>query len=126
MAAINRFASLFDGLARGFLFDSSFQKIVERDLTEGQHRNPDNRPHWFTTAYLHEPEQLHEELQGVSLEVVELVGLEGLAGWLTNLGAQWETEDGRESILYAARAIESTPSLLGLSAHLLAIARPAS
>ena len=59
----------------------------------------------------------------MDLDVVELVGLEGLAGWLGNLGKEWETDDGRESILYAARIIESTPSLLGLSAHLLAIAR---
>jgi hypothetical protein len=59
----------------------------------------------------------------VGLDVVELVGLEGLAAWLSNLGEKWETDDGRESILFAARTIESTPSLLGLSAHLLAISR---
>jgi len=123
VAAINRVASLFDGLSRGFLFDVDFRKIVERDLAEGQHRNPDNRPHWFTTAYLHEPEQLRGELDGADLDVVELVGLEGLAGWLGNLGEQWETKEGRETILYAARTVESTPSLLGLSAHLLAITR---
>ena len=114
VAAINRYASLFDGLSRGFLSDPKFRKIVERDLAEGQHRNPDNRPHWFTTAYLHEPEQLRGELERVDLHVVELVGLEGLAGWLGNLGEEWQTDDGRESILYAARTIESTPSLLGL------------
>ena len=123
VAAINRYASLFDGLARGFLFDAEFRKIVERDLAEGQHRNPDNRPHWFTTAYFHEPEQLRDELAGVDLDVIELVGLEGLAGWLRDLGGKWETDEGRESILYAARAVESTPSLLGLSGHLLAITR---
>ena len=122
VAAINRYASLFDGLARGFLSDPDFRKIVERDLAEGQHRNPDDRPHWFTTAYFHEPRQLRDELENADLHVVELVGLEGLGGWLGNLGDSWETEDGRESILFAARAIESTPSLLGLSAHLLAVA----
>ena len=55
--------------------------------------------------------------------MVELVGLEGLAGWLTNLGEEWETDDGHDIILFAARTIESTPSLLGLSAHLLAVTR---
>jgi ubiquinone/menaquinone biosynthesis C-methylase UbiE len=123
VAAINRFASLFDGLSRGFLFDPKFRRIVESDLAEGQHRNPDNRPHWFTTAYFHEPEQLRSELERADLDVVEVVGLEGLAGWLGNLGERWETDDGRESILYSARTIESTPCLLGLSAHLLAITR---
>ena len=96
VAAISRFASLFDGLARGYLFDSNFRTIVERDLAEGQHRNPDNHPHWFTTAYFHDPEELRNELERTDLELVELVGLEGLAGWLGNLGEQWETDDGRE------------------------------
>ena len=123
VAAISRFASLFDGLSRGFLFDDDFQKIVERDLAEGQHRNPADRPHWFTTAFFHDPAQLRAELEAVGLDVRELVGLEGLAGWLGFLDQRWETEDGRDVILYAARAVEDEPSVLGLSGHLLAIAR---
>src|SRR5207249_8519643 len=39
-AAISRFASVFDGLWRGFLDDPVFQGIVQDDLTNGQHRNP--------------------------------------------------------------------------------------
>ena len=123
VAAISRFASLFDGLARGFLFDPEFRPIVERDLEEGQHRNPGNHPHWFTTAYFHHPDELRDEIEEAGLEVLDLVGIEGLAGWLGSLGDRWETVDGREAILYAATAVESEPSLLGLSAHLLAVAR---
>jgi len=124
VAAISRFASLFDGLAREFLFDPAFVPIVERDLAEGQHRNPDQHPHWFTTAYFHEPRELRSEIESAAFDVVELVGLEGLAGWLGHLADRWETEEGRTAILYAARAVESEPSVLGLSAHLLAVARP--
>lgn len=123
VAAISRFASLFDGLSRGFLFDADFRQIVQRDLAEGQHRNPDNRPHWFTTAYMHHPEQLRQELEEAGLNVIEIVGLEGLAGWLGTLDQEWETEAGRETILYSARAVESDRSVLGLSAHFLAVAR---
>jgi ubiquinone/menaquinone biosynthesis C-methylase UbiE len=126
VAAISRFASLFDGLARGFLFDPEFQPIVERDLAEGQHRNPLEREHWFTTAYLHDPEQLREEITAAGLEVVDLVGIEGLAGWLGHLGDRWDTEEGRTAILYSARVVEREPSLLGLSGHLLATARASS
>jgi ubiquinone/menaquinone biosynthesis C-methylase UbiE len=123
VAAISRFASLFDGLARGFLFDPEFRPIVDRDLAEGQHRNPNDREHWFTTAYLHHPEQLQQEITSVGLTVLDLVGVEGLAGWLGDLGGQWDTDEGRDTILYAARAIEHEPSLLGLSGHLLAVAQ---
>jgi len=122
-AAISRFASLFDGLARGFIFDPIFRQIVERDLREGQHRNPTDNPDWFTTAYFHHPDELRREAETAGAEVVELVGVEGLAGWLPQLADQWASPRGREAILHTARAIESEPSLLGLSAHLLAVTR---
>jgi SAM-dependent methyltransferase len=123
VAAISRFASLFDGLARGFLFDPEFRHVVSRDLAEGQHRNPHNRPNWFTTAYFHHPQELRDEIEEAALTVVELVGLEGLAGWLGHLGGRWESNEDSETILFSARVVESEPSLLGLSAHLLAVAR---
>jgi SAM-dependent methyltransferase len=123
VAAINRFASLHDGLARGFLFDPEFKRIVEQDLADGQHRNPHDRPHWFTTAYFHHPDELRSELQEAGLAVLDLVGVEGLAGWLTHLDDAWATSAGRETILDASRLVESEPTLLGLSAHLLTVTR---
>jgi ubiquinone/menaquinone biosynthesis C-methylase UbiE len=123
VAAISRFASLFDGLVREFLFDREFREIVRRDLADGQHTNPQNRPHWFTTAYFHRPEQLAEEVGSVDLSLVDLVGVEGLAGWLPHLEHRWNDEADRDVILSAARLVEAEPTVLGLSAHLLAVAR---
>ena len=122
VAAISRFASLFDGLARGFLFDDEFAAIAFSDLEDGRHTNPRNRPGWFTTAYLHKPDELAAEIACAGLVVDELLGVEGLAGWLPNLEGRWEEVDGRDRILAFARAVEAEPSLLGLSAHLLVIA----
>jgi SAM-dependent methyltransferase len=122
-AGISRFASLFDGLAREFLFDPQFRPIAERDLQDGQHRNPTEDPRWFTTAYLHLPNEFCDEAEDAGFHVVELVGVEGLAGWLPQLEERWTTREGQEAILFAARAVESEPSLLGLSAHLLLVAR---
>src|SRR4051794_28159605 len=51
--AINRFASLFDGLAQSYLFDPRFRAIVAQDLATGVHENPTGDPRWFTTAYFH-------------------------------------------------------------------------
>lgn len=123
VAAISRFASLFDGLARGFLFEAEFRAIVDADLSSGQHRNPQQRPHWFTTAYFHHPDELREECREAGLDVVEVVGVEGLAGWLGHLAERWGTPADREVILHAARATEREPTLLGLSAHLVAVTR---
>jgi SAM-dependent methyltransferase len=120
-AAISRFASLFDGLARGFLFDSEFQGIVRQDLATGRHLNPNRRPGWFTTAYLHHPDELPAEAEAAGLTVLELVGLEGLSGWLPFQEDRWDSPADRETILGAARIVENEPSLVGLSAHLLLV-----
>jgi ubiquinone/menaquinone biosynthesis C-methylase UbiE len=123
VAAISRFASLIDGLVREFLFEPDFRRIVGRDLADGRHANPDNRPQWFTTAFFHHPEQLREEIGAARLAVVEILGVEGIAVWLPHLDARWRRDADRETILEATRMIEAEPTLLGLSAHLLAIAR---
>lgn len=115
VAAINRFASLFDGLAQGFLLEPGFREIVETDLRTGWHHNPGNHPSWFTTAYFHHPDELRAECHDAGLDVVELVGVEGMAGRLYPLTERWDDT--------AARAIESEPSLLGLSPHPLLTAR---
>jgi hypothetical protein len=125
VAAVNRFASLFDGLRERYLFQPEFRAIVERDLHDGCHVNTDDHPHWFTTAFFHRPDELRSEVEDAGLEVVDLVGVEGMAGWMRNLDEEWETDEGRETILFAARAVEAEPSLLGLSAHLLAVAHAA-
>jgi ubiquinone/menaquinone biosynthesis C-methylase UbiE len=119
-AAISRFASLFDGLAQGYLADSTFRGIVERDLADGQHRNPDGRVEWFTTSFFHHPDELRDEIAAAGLELDGVYGVEG-PGWL--LPERWEDPAGRENVLFAARAIEDEPALSGLSAHLLAVAR---
>lgn len=122
-AAISRFASLEDGLTRGFLAEPRFAAIVERDVREGQHRNPDHHPDWFTTAYFHHPDELAAEIGEVGgFDVDPILAVEGPAHWLANLD-WWLGDSGREKVLMETlRRIESEPSLLGSSSHLLAVA----
>lgn len=122
-AAISRFASTYDGLFGGFLEEPEFEKIVERDVREGQHRNPDDRPGWFTTAYFHRPGELREEATEAGLSVEALVGIEGPGWLLPDLDAWLEDPGRRRKLLAAIGRVESEPSLLGASAHLLAVCR---
>jgi ubiquinone/menaquinone biosynthesis C-methylase UbiE len=119
-AAIARFASLFDGLTRGFLGDPTFDAIVERDLEDGQHRNPTDRVEWFTTAYFHHPQEVPAEIEEAGLELEGLFGIEGPGSLLGHL---WDDPEDREHLLRAARAVEKEPTLLGLSSHLLVVAK---
>jgi ubiquinone/menaquinone biosynthesis C-methylase UbiE len=122
-AAISRFASTYDGLLRGFLKDPGFEEIVERDVREGQHRNPSGRAEWFTSAYFHLPEEVEEEVGEAGFEVEALVGIEG-PGWvLANLDQWLEDSAWRSRLLEAIRRVEKEPSLLGASAHILVVGR---
>jgi ubiquinone/menaquinone biosynthesis C-methylase UbiE len=120
-AAISRFASTYDGLLRGFLEDPMFQGIVERDVREGQHRNPTGRPGWFTTAYFHFPEELRNEATEAGLSVEALVGIEGPAWILPDLDSWLEDPRRRSTLLKTIRRVETESSLLGATAHLLVV-----
>lgn len=122
-AAISRFASLLDGLARGFLADPEFRPVVAADLTEGVHRNPTGRPEWFTTAYFHHPFDLAEEVAAAGLEPAVTLAVEGPA-WAAADLEDWLDDHGRkDSLLGYLSAVEADPSLLGASPHLLIVAR---
>jgi SAM-dependent methyltransferase len=121
---ISRFTSLLDGLSAGFLDDPVFARIVEQDLRDGQHRNPDNFPGYFTTAFFHHPEELQAEVRDASWSIVEIVGIEGPGWWMLREFAQWwDDETRRERLLAAVRAVEREPTLLGLGPHLMVVAR---
>jgi ubiquinone/menaquinone biosynthesis C-methylase UbiE len=122
-AAISRFASTIDGLLRGFLLDPEFEAIVERDVREGQHRNPTERPEWFTTAYFHLPEELRAEVKEAGFAVEALVGIEGPAWAVPDLDIWLESPSQRAKLLAAIGRVEAEHSLVGASAHLLVVGR---
>jgi SAM-dependent methyltransferase len=119
--AVCRFASLLDGLYEGWLDDPQFRLIVDQDLADGQHRNPDpvGRPEFFTTAYFHTPDGLTGEIEAAGFTGVSCYGVEG-PGW--PLRQEWADPQRREQILFAARSVETEPSLIGFSDHLIAAA----
>jgi SAM-dependent methyltransferase len=122
-AAISRWASALDGLSRDLFQDQRFATIVERDVREGQHRNPTERLDYFTTAYFHRPEELRAEVVDAGLTVDGLYGLEG-PGWiLSDVTERLADPRRRADLLQVARLLESEPSILGASAHMLAVAR---
>lgn len=122
---ISRFASTLHGILRGFLLDPAFEPLVARDVAEGQHRNPDRVPHWFTTAYFHRPDELEREVASAGFDVQALLAVEGPAGAHSEVGEldAWLDDPAKREILMRATArVEAEPSLLGASPHVMAIA----
>lgn len=123
VAGISRFASLLDGFFRGFIADPSFVGIVEADLKSGQHENSTENPAYFTTAYFHHPRDLAYELEEAGFLGVEVLAVEGPFWCLPNFDEVWSRRELREPMIIYLRQVERDPSLIGASAHFLALAR---
>jgi ubiquinone/menaquinone biosynthesis C-methylase UbiE len=123
VAAISRFASLLDGFFRGFIHDPSFVAIVGEDLSSGRHRNVAQNSTYFTDAYFHHPQELPAELEEAGFVDADLLAVEGPFWCLQNFDDVWASDELRERMLGFLRRVERDASLMGASAHLLAIGR---
>jgi ubiquinone/menaquinone biosynthesis C-methylase UbiE len=121
-AAISRFASMIDGLSRGFFQDAEFRQIVERDLTRGLHHNPTGQPAYFTTAYFHRPEELTTEVADAGFAHIRILAIEGPVWGAARFREAWNDAAQRESLMEFLSLVEGEPSLQGASAHLMAVA----
>ncbi len=119
---ISKFASTFDGLRSGFLKDPQFAEIVSQDLESGQHRNPTGKPQYFMNTFFHHPDELKNELTEAGFTVTGIYGLEGPCWLLPDFDVWWSDRDLKERLLQIARRLETEPSILGVSAHLFAVA----
>lgn len=123
VAAISRFASALDGIVHKLAVDPAFRRMRDRDLIDGRHVNDTDRLEYFTTAYLHHPDELDTELREAGFSSVELLGVEG-PGWLMpDFDVRWTDPVLRADMLDVARQLEAERTLLGASAHLLGVAR---
>ena len=120
---ISRFASTLDGILYGFLDDPQFACIVERDLSDGQHRNPTQNIDYFTTTYFHRPEELQIEIEEAGFVHESTLAIEGIGYMLQNFMEHWENPSRKKQLLDVLRKLEEEPSLIGVSAHVMAVAR---
>ena len=66
------------------------------------------------------------EVGDAGFDVEGLYGVEG-PGWiLSDLADRWKDPERREILLQVARALESEPSVIGCSAHLIVVGRKPS
>jgi len=116
--AISRFASAIDGIARGFIRDPDFVRIMEQDLTTGQHRNETSNFDYFTTAFFHHPDELKVELAAGGFPDPKLCAIEGPVWTVPEVA----TAEQQAALMATVRALESEATLIGASAHIMGIA----
>lgn len=119
---ISKFASSIDGLASGYVQDPAFRQIMQRDLADGQHRNPAQKPGYFTTAFFHHPAELADEVARAGFRKIALLAIEGMSYLVQDLAGLWGNDDLREFVLDLIGKLEGEPSLIGASPHLMCVA----
>ena len=120
--AINRFASLLDGLREGYIDDPAFLPILSRDLEEGQHRRDPDTHRYFTTAFFHRPEELEVEIREAGFSQKGLCAVQGPGEIAPDLDERLLEPPKREQPLALIRSVEGEKTLLGLSPHFAVVA----
>lgn len=120
-AAISRWAPRLDGVLRLRLYERLPEIGDSVKRTERTGWMPPAFPEAFS-AYCHRPRQLHAELREAGLDVLDLVGVEGMPYMLPDLAERLNDPLDREVVLESARATERVAELLGIGPHLVATA----
>jgi ubiquinone/menaquinone biosynthesis C-methylase UbiE len=122
-AAISRFASFMDGFSRDFVGDPRFLEILRQDLKNGQHRNPTDNPHYFTSTFFHHPDELQNEMEEAGFAFEKVVAIEGPVWVMGNFSKHWDDPKKRALMLEFLRTIEEERTLLGATAHMIGIGK---
>ena len=118
-AGNSRFATLMDIGSDGRLTEA-VEPFLHRLHATGQFRGD---VVGFTTAYLHFPDELAQDLVDAGLRDVEVYGIEGPAGpTLRALGMDC-LDERLDAAVRAARIVERDPMMIAASGHLLAVGR---
>ena len=120
-AGISRFASMLHSLFDERFRDPVLRDIVQNDLETGYHRNPTNSLEYFTNAYLHRPEEFCLEVVEAGFQNQATLAVQGPTWLFRSVENYWADPAQRAVVLDLIRKVEAEPSILGTSAHILAI-----
>lgn len=128
-AAITRYATALwatttYGLSNDLLGDNDFLEMITRELTDGQHiKKPNSTYKGLGRSFFHLPKELKTEIEAAGFYGVDVRGVIGPAWLVPNLDEQWKDATQRENILRLVRLLEKEEAIMGLSTHILSIAR---
>ena len=120
--AINRFASLVDGLMNGYIDDPSFMTILHRDISDGRHLPDSDVQEYFTTAFFHRPEEMEAETVEAGFNLRGLFSVQGPGEYATDLDERMADPRRREQLLDLIRMVEQERTLMGMASHLVVVA----
>jgi SAM-dependent methyltransferase len=122
VAAISRWAPRLHGILVDRIYEGSPDAMALVETVERTGVLPPLFDGSFS-GFCHRPDELRDEAASAGLDIVDLVGVEGLAFALADLRGRVAADRERDIVLDAARAVERVPELMGLGPHLILTAR---
>ncbi len=120
--AISRYIPMVKVLTRNLL-DQRSMSIARQTAISGQHR-PDPDQDFFTTAFFHHPSGLEREIKQAGFQPQATLAVEGPARLLGDqFKERWSQPEAKQWLLEMTRSMEADRSLLGVSGHMIAVAR---
>lgn len=117
VAAISRFQSLIDNMYKGKIHSKI--ELVKQDILTGLHQSENSN----MCLYFHHPQELVEELKKSKFRDVSLIGIEGPV-WHQGLVQDLQNDKkGWKQLLDILELIEGEETIIGASAHMMAIAK---
>lgn len=121
-AGISRFAALLDLLIRlDRLHEPDVFERVRQAVATGVFRG--HARGLFTTAYFHLPQDLADEVAAAGFPAPTVFNIEGPGFMVGDFSERWADPARREAMLEVARLVETEPTMIGASSHLLAVGR---
>lgn len=104
--------------------EDDFVPYLDSDAyASGKHGNPDFLASNFTTAYFHYPDALNQEFNEAGFTLNETMALEGIAAAIHDLDNLLTSNVKLGKLMEMLSKLESEPSVLGVSPHLMVIAQ---
>ncbi len=106
------------------LEDPNFVKMVEREIKDGHHINPDNSVYsGLGSAYLHTAKALRTELCAGGFEKSTIHGIMGGAWLAKDIESLWKNDATRNALMNTVRLLDTCEEIIGLSGHLLSVSK---
>jgi ubiquinone/menaquinone biosynthesis C-methylase UbiE len=121
VAAISKYASLFDGYLKNLVADKAFCEIMREDIRSGRHMNQEEDPRYFTKAYFHHASELREEMEAAGIGSCRVVAVEGFGLCVPGIEGKMDDIGFKTRILDDLRQLEADPTIIGISPHYLGI-----
>lgn len=127
-AGISKFSSMTWALAvygqkNNFLDDPVYFKMIEQEMTTGDHIRPKEYPAFISEAYFTTAAEMEYEIASAGLEVEKSIAVEGTIWFTPHLQEKWADEASRNRLLKILDITESEPEMMGMSPHFLTVAR---